>query len=67
MLRKINEKPREVNRVYQLKHWKWGIIDQQVYNKRIFLLIFFVFFFTQESKAKMSFKAQGHTSSLEGP
>jgi len=52
MSRKINEEHREVNRVYQLKQWKWGIIDQQICNKRNFLLVFFVIFLPEKAKQR---------------
>lgn len=55
----------EVNTVYQLRECKWGTTDQQIYQKRNFLVVFFVSFLHE--KLKMSFKAQDSTSSLEGP
>lgn len=50
MLRKINEEHRAVNRVYQLKQWKWGTIDQQIYNKRNLGLVFFMIFLSEKAK-----------------
>lgn len=41
-----------MNRVYQVKQWKWGIIDQQIYNKRNFLLVFFVIFLPEKAKQR---------------
>lgn len=52
MLRKINEEHRAVNRVYQLKQWKWGTIDQQIYNKRNLGLVFFMIFLPEKAKER---------------
>lgn len=41
-----------MNRVYQVKQWKWGIIDQQICNKRNFLLVFFVIFLPEKAKQR---------------